>query len=389
MYDIFKTLHVDTKEDAYTFCLVEMLNESPEYRKKVSHEWGFDEDTDYSVMRTAIQINSSSNRTKIVPDIILYNDKHIAVIESKMYSSEGYMQAGDYKNADTEIKKYIKKEKKTDVSNASIAYYYFTLAGVDAVGFKTVKWADYYTRTLREFNFENENLEILKKIILKRAEDYIEIVKNYKNEKYKSIAKNDNSWISPFSLFSKDLLDKTWDKLLDGCRFRNGMVQGKGHSEYRVDIYKDDWIRKNKSSNYDNIWAFIRIEWHEETIEMFLNWEYWNIEKAETEEEKWIDYIPNIKMHKLDEKLAGIVWDNRKKWIYEIESSLVDGFGIPPRKESMLHMLKTSIDAKDKCFEEIIPEMKEKINIFKKYAKDLVNSLEIQDGYYRYVRSGE
>ncbi|MBR4342013.1 MAG: hypothetical protein IKP88_04745 [Lachnospiraceae bacterium] len=388
MYDIFQILHVDTKEDIYTFCLVEMLKESHEYRRKASSEWGFDEGNDYYVMRSAICIKSSSDRTKIIPDIILYNDKHIAVIESKMYSSEGYMQAWDYKNAEIEIKDYIKDEKKVDVSNASVSYYYFTLAGVNAVGFISKKWADYYTKTLREFDFKNENLEILKNIILRRAEGYNEIVNNYRNEEYKSIAQNDNSWISPFSLFSKDLLDKTWGELLDGCRFRNGMVQGKGHSEYRVDIYKEDWIKKNKSSNFDNIWVFIRIEWYEDTIEMFLNWEYWNIEKTKTEE-KWINYIPNKKMHNLDGRLAGIVWDNRQKWINDIESSLGDDFNIPPRKESMLHMIKTSVDAKGKCFEEIIPELKEKINKFEEYATNLIKKLELKDGYYRYVKSGE
>ena len=131
MDDIFKLFHVENKEDAYTFCLQAFIDNSESYRKKASKYWGFgDENPDYYVFRKAITINRSKSgiRGKIIPDLVLYNKTHISVIESKMFSQEGYMQSEDYEVARDAIIAEVTKENGAIISGSEGCFFYLTLA---------------------------------------------------------------------------------------------------------------------------------------------------------------------------------------------------------------------------------------------------------------------
>lgn len=356
-FDLLELIHVDTKEDVYTFCLQAFLEESTECRRKSAKYWGFSDDDDYKVVRCAIQ-SVNTSRKVIIPDLILFNDNHVSVIESKMYSSEGYKQTIDYDQA----KEEILNNENVQTTATDISFFYFTLAGIPAENknFKTVSWSEYYADVLEDIHFDNEKykwLKVLAEAIFSRAKGYEVFSSDIKNKKYSDLVNNDNSWIKPYSLFTKGLIDKEWNKSTKLYRIYNGAVHGQGHATYRTDIWKCDESSEN-GINYcikgedahpnDNIFIFTRIEWSENSVQVILNLEYWRVNNG-----VWEDYIPNKKLGDNKEQSK----KNREKcWAY-IES-LNTGMRIPSKKENALHMVIKDIAIENKNVGQIIEEIK-------------------------------
>ncbi|MBQ6462799.1 MAG: hypothetical protein IJJ59_05715 [Pseudobutyrivibrio sp.] len=354
-FDLLELLHVDTKEDVYTFCLQAFLEGSIDCRRKSAKYWGFSDDDDYNVVRCAIE-SPTASRKVIIPDLMLFNNKHVAVIESKMYSSEGYKQTIDYDQAKEDILGKI-ETKATDIS-----FFYFTLAGIPAENkeFKIVSWSEYYADVLEDIRFDNEDdkgLKVLAAAIFERAKEYQTFSSDIKKQQYSDLINNKNSWIRPYSLFTNGLIDKEWNKSTKLYRIYNGVVHGQGHATYRTDIWKCDELSEN-GINYcikgedahpdDNIFIFTRIEWSESSVQVILNLEYWRVNNG-----VWEDYIPNKKLGDNKEQSK----NNREKcWAY-IES-LNTGMRIPSKKENALHMVIKDIDIENKNVGQIIEEIK-------------------------------
>ena len=387
MYDIFDLLHLSTKEDAYTFCLAEFLNQSELFRQKSAREWGFENNiSDYHVYRGTIEIGESKHgkRKKITPDLILYNNKHIAVIESKMYSSEGYMQTIDYRDSKAIILDHIKNRladegnnEDSSLNEVNVDFYYFTLAGVPAASsdFYVVKWADYYVKTLADVSFEDKGLDAIGQAIFKRAQEYQDFITGCDNKSYESLVNSDNSWIAPFSLFSGGLFDDIWN--LDSSIYNvyNGRVNGQGHSTYRTDIYKRNKQLICGNHPEDNIYLFTRIEWEKDYVNVVINMEYWLVIDG-----IWKDYIPN---KKLPSEMADVAFNNRKTFCTYLEKVIKEnnGLRIPAQKSNMLHMLMTTIDTTGKTLGEIINEISLYINKFEE-IKDYIADNTRVDGEY-------
>lgn len=105
MVDLFKLFRVETKEDIYTYCLLEMIKGGTnEFRRRVGLQFGFC-DNPFEVVRRSFTNIESSIRKQITPDFILYNENQVSIVESKMFSSEGDDQTSDYSmiiNSDSE-----------------------------------------------------------------------------------------------------------------------------------------------------------------------------------------------------------------------------------------------------------------------------------------------
>ena len=394
-FDIFKILNIDTKEDIYTFCLHEFLEASRELRMKSASIWGFSDNEDYEVVRKAIKINSDESdvRSKIVPDLILLNENHIAVIESKMFSSEGCYQTKDYEKAKSSIKKDLNKE---CVPDENINYYFFTLAGITASStvFKTVRWADYYKNTLENIHFEKNinELEMLRDAIYKRAKGYLEYLDNWQINKYEKYACNENSWITPYSIIQNGDKDDIWELDPNKYGIKNGVVHGEGHSTYRTDIWKKkeyDICNKTLIENLhvgnkleddllskDNISIFSRIEWGKNNIDIIMNVEYWQVKDG-----KWEGYIPYSKQ---PEKIQVKSYENRMKiWKYLEKKTITDnGYRFPSKKKNSLHMcIKTIKNIDSKTMKQVIDDIKEILKELEEYEDYIASNLIIgEDG---------
>ncbi|MBR4588894.1 MAG: hypothetical protein IKO30_11365 [Lachnospiraceae bacterium] len=378
-YDILDLLHIDTKEDAYTFILKAFM-ENAEYRKKSACYWGFEDDEDYKVLRTSIKINCSKSRNKITPDLILYSNRRISVIEAKLFSLEGYHQTDDYRKAQAEIIKTVNKER-GDSGSYECNYFYFTLKGVRAncEDFKSIRWHEYYYNTLLGMDFHDEKLNLLCKAISNRAGEYRETLKKLPEKKYTDIVYSKNSWIDPSTLYSEEQFADAWK----GYSVYTGNVNGKGHQTLRTDISKEEnYIISENGNKYDNIRLFSRIEWYAESIGIYLNWEYTRRDAG-----VWGEYIKYSDKN-VDDSLKAHFGNNKKEWCKYMNTQDLGAIKVCSPQDDMLHVLKIELNVSGKTIKEIINMIKPIIDKYDEYAKDVRRRLIIKDGLYT-IKSAE
>ncbi|MBE5847737.1 MAG: hypothetical protein E7300_08670 [Lachnospiraceae bacterium] len=380
MYDLLDLLHIDTKEDIYTFCLEEFLKKSECFREKSKTWWGFTS-SDFSICRKAIELDecTDGNRSKIVPDLILYNDEQISVIESKMFSSEGYNQTVDYEKSKMNIIEFLRREHCKKCEAASVSFYFFTLAGVPAKSsyFETRRWAEYYAATLDGVQFEDLGLEALGRAIYQRAKSYLDFIKNYSRKPYEDVVNNHNTWIAPYSLFSRGLLDSNWKLDPEIYGLYNGKVTGNGHSTFRTDIYKKNKQCLKGQRAEDNIWIFTRIEWKEKSVDIVINMEYWLVKKG-----IWENYIPNKMLPAEIRKNERL---NRNVFCKYLEERVLGehtDLRIPRRAENMLHMLIKSIETEGKTLGEIVDAISEYLALFEKIKDAVIENTRLESGFW-------
>lgn len=385
-YDVFELFHLDAKEDAYTYCLKELLQDEG-YRERCASFFDFN-DGNYECFRGTISLEKESKGgriKKIIPDLILFNKSRIAVVESKMYASEGWRQMADYvEKKDDIISKVTGKTNLDDYEKVGVEYYYFTLKGseVNDSEVKSIKWVDFYLKTLRDYKSTNPLRKFLASEILKRAEEYNDILGNVSERTYIEIVNNENSWITPDSLFSAGAIDKVW-KINNDYKYFNHIIQGVGHQTVATDFYKDEWkIRGN--CELDNIYLFIRVEWNYNSIDIFLNWEYWEVK------EEWEDYIPYKKMENSNKDLAQKFHENKDNWQEDVTENVEEkkneyNIQFTSRKTNRLHILKTSIDSKDKVIKNLIEEIESYIRLFSEYADGISENLKKNKDKYDYL----
>lgn len=385
MTDIFKLFNVATKEDAYTFCLYEMIKTGPDtFKERVGKEFGFC-DSNFTPFRGTIQLEeetdnkleeeTDNNRKQITPDLILYNKNRIAVIESKMFSSEGYNQTMDYYKHKVRIKQLL--EDKTSVSfsdKVDYSFYYLSLSGQKPTNnnFTTIKWDDFYKSIFNgeDTLFENdESLELIRKTILKQANAYKEFKKDMKNKKYGDLFNNEeNYWITPLTLFSDGAFDEEWQKIISDEKIEiwHGFVNGKGHSEFTTNIKNGKWKIKGKNA-YDNIHLFIRIEGNRQTPIIWLCWEYWEYDKNGE-----VQYMPTnkLKNHFNDEEYESAI-NNLKNYKMNYKNK----YQTTSKSNNSLKALKCKLQINDELMiSEVMKDIKEVVNDYKKEIKTIVAS---------------
>ena len=375
--DIFDLFHLSTKEDIYTFCLREFLVRSRDFRAKTAKEWGFtDPDEDYYVFRKSIPTNKSDERNKIIPDLVLFNKSHVAVIESKMYSSEGYGQTIDYEKAKEDILKVLLDDE--SVTPATMDFYYFTLLGVNSASDKFIvkKWSDYYISVLSDHQFKDITLELIRSTILSRAKGYKDFEENYREKQYVELTRNPNSWISPCSLFSTGLLDSEWKLDSSKITTESVTIHGVGHETFSTNFYNSENY-KVENTKEDNIWLFTRIEWKQGSVDIFVNWEYWE----KNDDGGWKNYYS---FRRLSEERKLISVEDKAKCIAFLRDKLVDGISIPSQKKNMLHMLKASIEIQNQTIGELIDEIRSVLIKYEEYKTEIHKRLSVKDGFIRF-----
>lgn len=374
MIDIFKLFRVETKEDIYTYCLITMLeNGSPDFKKRVGEQFGFE--GDYQIIRKSFDIPDDSDvkkkTKKITPDFVLYNSNHVSIVESKMFSSEGWSQTEDYTKGAESIKKELSEE------SASVAFYFLTLSGIVAESkyFVPVKWANFYEAVLKDASFEDETLEFIRKTILVQTEKYKKFESAMQTQPYRDLFNKDTYWITPLTLFSSGTYNNIWQMISGEEKFciRNGVINGTGHSEFTTDLDKQSWWKYGTGKN-DNIHLFIRIDWRKDPV-VWLCWEYICRDTG--------DYVPTKEITPPDFRIQAIESLRKYKdnWNNDLCSHLA--IGTTDRRESSIKALKSDISG-NKDISGVIEEIKSVVQYYMEEIERILNVLFVTNGYLKF-----
>lgn len=132
LFDIF-----NANEDNYTNML-RFLYETEEDFKNRFIELIFGEKIDDISLKTRMVYKKGKNG-KIIPDIVLHDKNHLAIIEVKMFSSEGYKQTERYNEDSPAIKETLSIN-----TNCKTKLYFLTIDGIkpQCNNFIALKWND-------------------------------------------------------------------------------------------------------------------------------------------------------------------------------------------------------------------------------------------------------
>ncbi len=375
MIDIFELFRVEKREDVYTYCLKKMLeNGTPDFKKQVGMQFGFTED--YQVARESFELAGDvdvKRRKKIIPDLVLYNSNHISIVESKMFSSEGYSQTVDYAKGAGIIKRELNCE------SASVSFFFLTLSGINAASknFKPVKWTNFYEAVLKETSFEDEALELVRKTILSQVEKFKKFENALISKPYRELLNNkDSYWITPLTLFSSGAYNSVWQPKFGGETFHvwNGVINGLGHSEFTTDLYKNSWLKKNVKFGIA-VELFIRIEWNSDPV-VWLCWEYRNDQ----------GYIATKTIQPSELKDQAIASLRRYKEIWQRNESSLSHLDIKPtgKRASSIKALKCVIKG-DSEISKVIEEIKSVINYYSIEIQKVIDAFAAEDNQLMFI----
>lgn len=186
--DIFDILGISGREDSYTDLIHSIFDMSDEFKKNIRDEF-FEDGEDIKDLNIKIRsyyFTPEGTRKKIIPDIILYNENKLVIIEVKVFSSEGKDQLKSYSAGVEEIKEQLELKDEIEVGK-----YYLTLDKQnDLPGeFTSMTWkefADLIPETIdNKFICNCHAINMCIKDLKKRVDDYedvnIDVSKNFKD----------------------------------------------------------------------------------------------------------------------------------------------------------------------------------------------------------------
>ncbi len=382
--DIFQIFHLETREDKYTFALCEFLKNA-EFRNRTKNFFGFDS-ADFHCIRESFGLDvPTEHRKKVTPDIILYDDVRISVIESKMFSSEGHRQTEDYKTAEEIILNAI-NEKQFSSKKRTVGYYFFTLTGMTANNscFKAVYWSEFYAATLNNMDFQDETLNCLAAAILYQANEYNKLVSvdNLKELSYDKLFSDTTYWIRPYSLFVSGVNNDLWGLTATDYSIYNGNINGQGHSEFATNFKKASWYKIGEQPK-DNAHLFIRCEWAESGLFLYLNWENFDPGTQINGEGIVNNYVAT---KDLPEDVKNQTIQNKHDYMdLWRKPPHLKNIAVTSKKDSVLRILKCSIDCKDKTIEEVLKEASQVIRYYENEIQRILNGLMLNEGMLVYT----
>lgn len=372
--DIFQVFGIEKKEDKYTFALCEFFRD-PNFRTRAAGFFGFHDGTYQCSRETILLDTKTEKRTKITPDIILHDSRGVAVIESKMFSGEGWMQTMDYESA----QKCILQHFYCDDRPRDVRYYYFTLSASRAANqnFETLSWADFYVVTLSDMDFKDTVRNCLRDAILTQACAYQKAAEKISVLPYSQLFSESTYWVSPFSLFVSNSRVDLWS-LDEDYAIVSHVVTGNGHSEFTTDLKKTTWVKQGKEL-LDNAHLFIRWEWKPHSIGIYLNWENFN-PKYHCHNGIVYDYVAT---KQLGEGLRKQTVQNKHRyldaWDKWYKDCAPEGIDHPSKTEAILRMLKYELDCTGLTVREVLEQAKPVIDYYESQISLLVAHLGQED----------
>lgn len=381
--DIFQIFHLQTREDKYTFVLCEFLNNAG-FRNKAKAFFGFDR-ADFCCIRESFALeNPTTDRKKVTPDMILYNNERVAVIESKMFSSEGYMQTEDYKSAEDTLLAAI-NEKQPSSKKRAIDYYYLTLTGMLARNscFQPIYWSDFYVATLTDTDFQDDTLNLLAGAIRSQASEYHRLVSadNLKNLLYDDLFSDTTYWIRPYSLFASGVNNELWGLTATDYHIYNGNITGQGHSDFTTNFKKTSWYKLGEQT-CDTAHLFIRCEWAKSGLSLYLNWENFDPQSQISRDGIVIDYIAT---KSLSADIQKQTVQNKHHYMNQWQKpDYIKNIAITNKKDAVLRILKCTIDCKNRPIEDVLKEAAQVIAYYEKEILHILDALKPKNGLLVY-----
>ena len=253
--DIFDILGISGREDSYTDLIYSVFEISKLFKENLLKKF-FEGNGNIEKLNMKIRscyFTPEGSRKKIIPDIILYNDNKIVIIEVKIFSGEGENQLERYDKGLNEIKSQL------GLSNdIKVDKFYLTLDKYNNLGggFNSIVWKEFIDLIPND-DFDNDIIKICINCFKERVNEYA----SYSNNEV-HISDSDNfkdiyNWYHFVSyekiltqIFKEEIGNKQyiWD-------IWEGWENGENCYAASIQVYcKDSWKSKNeiKFKDIDN-----------------------------------------------------------------------------------------------------------------------------------------
>lgn len=262
--DIFDILGISTREDSFTNLIADAFNhvQHKEFRDAVCNFLSHDEfcinnEEDCNI-RTRCVFNiekgqTTGDRSKILPDMLLISKSQnkVVIIESKIFSEEGYKQTAAYSSEIflIELDAMLNREYNMQ-GTIEKEFYYLTLMGDSPCSerFKTLKWTDLIIETTEGKQFDSP-FDLLMKDLLERA---VELKKFLQTPVSGAKTFNDYYRLQGRWIDNRIIVKKYFGTILKelGKRYGNSLSYSINKSEGRipqilVTLMSPNWVRYN------------------------------------------------------------------------------------------------------------------------------------------------
>lgn len=235
-------------------------------------------------------------------------------------------------------------------------------------------------------DFQDETLNCVANAIYSQAVQYdrlvsVENFEKLKELKYCDLFSNDTYWIRPYSLFASGVNNDLWGLSSDYSIY-NGNINGKGHAEFVTNLKKAIWKKEGIQPN-DTIHLFIRCEWNKNELGVYLNWENYipveheNMDGIVTYYIATKDLISLVKDQTIKNKRSYM-----DKW--RTMRPHINGVSVTSKKESVLRILKCTINCENKSIGEVLEEAKKVIEYYEGEINHILQNASLKDGLIVY-----
>lgn len=289
--DIFDYLGIVGREDSYTNLLKVLFENLPEYKKDflkiLFDENNLNADDFYFEIRKKYSYKGQDGKARNeIPDIIIVDKQgnHFALIEVKIFASEGYGQTQRYydmfSNKGKEV--YYADTSTTLNENTNRKFYFLTIYGTEPQNneFKIIKWKE-IVEPLKTIKIENEYLCALANSLINKVNS-TEIIKNLSDDMPWTESMG-YGWANEQNLFTVLQNYCFYDDKWEVTSKWNGYNNDSNAFELKCSFGKENWIGKHlrdfadekNSSNIDECYQFhYEIAYNPETKKVTIRLDY-------------------------------------------------------------------------------------------------------------------
>lgn len=284
--DIFEILGINGREDSYTDLMKYCFDTWENFRIEFLKIFTKKPNKDFK-LKIRKQYTDKDNLA-IIPDMTLYSDDEIIIIENKIFSGEGYEQTKKYIQYEQDIIDILKKEN-NKIKAKKCEYYYLTLEGKDANSkkFHTIKWSEIITKCCVNISSisDDESLKIIIKDLVARCNEYDRIEEPQNNECLEEyIKRNDNSGFITKEILFKKYMNKLFENIINKYSGFENVVYSTSNNwsgkKFIGYIYKEEWkskLERDECTDENDDFKFIHIEFSyvekEENLKLGIHYE--------------------------------------------------------------------------------------------------------------------
>lgn len=365
-WDIFDILFAH--EDSYTNLLQYLFENSEEFYNNLSYLI-FDKKVEKLSFTTRKTYNSESGQ-KNIPDIIIHNENHLAIIEVKVFANEGFDQTKRYLGCKKEIKDSLKIK-----SDCIEKFYFLTLTGSKAEcdEFSSLTWVE-VGKCLPEYIIDNELLALLVSQF-KRRVDSLNQKECDRKEKWCDVVKT-KYWGGAVGFFSALKMTPSFKQLPNElCDYWASYKKAKNTFTYSA-LFLPDYSWKgipvdNKKCTKTNCFELhFEFEWDENSRVLEIRLDYHlnpyksnkDIERMKNEDEKYSAQLCNSYRYE-------VAYLSRKEWKKYAPDGWENCYNSKLSQNIMKLIYKEIIIDKNKTVGEVVDEIDKFVSAAKQFTE--------------------